>query len=65
MSNPLPAEPESTQASPKLIRLLPDYDDDENDADDSDDDGDGMSLAAQDGWFSRSGFGSPEWWSHQ
>jgi len=40
------------------------YDDDDEADDDADfEDDDEPSVRMQDRWFSRPGFGSPEWWS--
>ena len=63
MSNPSVAVPESTKASPKLIWTFPDHDDDDDDADYDDDDDESVAAPPHERWFSRSGFGSPEWWS--
>ena len=55
MSNPCVAVPESTKASPKLIWTFPDHDDDDDD--------ESVAAPPHERWFSRSGFGAPEWWS--
>jgi hypothetical protein len=62
MSNPFPTETKSPITSPKPIQAMPDFDDDDDDACDDDED-EGVAAPRHDSWFSRSGFGSPEWWS--
>jgi len=63
MSNPALTEPKSTALGPKPIRMMPDFDDDDDDADCDDDDDEGMVTPRHETWFSRAGFGSPEWWT--
>ncbi len=48
-------------ADPSLLRASPEFDDDDDAADWDDDDED--MAAGQAPWFSRAGFGSPEWWN--
>jgi hypothetical protein len=65
MSNPTLAEPESTNPSPMKVwtfSAFDDDDDDEADYDDGEDEDGGTPTVKHERWFSRSGFGSPEWW---
>jgi hypothetical protein len=55
--------PERAIPNPDLLRTLPQHDDDD-DADWDDDDDDDIAAPRQVRWFSRAGFGSPEWWTH-
>jgi hypothetical protein len=63
MSNPALTETKSPITSPKPIQTMPDFDDDDDDAAYDDDEDEGIAAPRHDGWFSRSGFGSLEWWS--
>jgi hypothetical protein len=68
MSNPSLTEPENTNARPNKVWTFPALDDDDDDEADYDD-GEGededevLAKATNERWFSRSGFGSPQWWS--
>jgi hypothetical protein len=57
-------QPDRVHTGPRIVQTLPHDDDDDDDAA-CDDDDDGISPARHDGWFSQSGFGSPEWWSRR
>jgi hypothetical protein len=62
MSTQPTTNPAGTIAQPSLLGAFPEIDDDEADADWDDDDED-IVAPGQARWFSRAGFGSPEWWS--
>jgi hypothetical protein len=61
MSNPFPARPDPSSTAPIRISSLLDDDDDDDAADDDFDDSDSL-ASNKERWFSRAGFGSPEWW---
>lgn len=65
MSNQSLAQPESTNTRPNNIWTFPELDDDvdEADFDDDEDEVEDLASSRNQRWFSRSGFGSPEWWS--
>jgi hypothetical protein len=65
MSNPSLTEPESTNVRPNKSWTFPELDDDDDEADydDGEDDDEGITIVRHERWFSRSGFGTPEWWS--
>jgi hypothetical protein len=63
MNNPSPPEPQSTDSPLTTTSILQAYDDEDDEADYDDDEEEGIPTPQQECWVSRSGFGSPEWWS--
>jgi hypothetical protein len=63
MSNPSLPEPQSTNSTLNQTSILQAYDDEDDEADYDDDEEEGSPSLPQECWFSRSGFGSPQWWS--
>jgi hypothetical protein len=63
MSNPFLEQPKLASAVPTSIQALASFDDDEDDAADDDEDDEVGAAVSGEYRFSRSGFGSPEWWS--
>ena len=61
MSNPFVRDGEMAAESPLSGGVVFFYDDDDDDGDFDDDDE--PSIRQHDRWFSRPGFGSPEWWT--
>lgn len=56
--------PEARSSQPRRLLTVPEYDDDDDDAADDTDDEDGaIGSQYHDLWWSRAGFGSPEWWT--
>lgn len=64
MNNPF-ARGSHQDSTDQLVIRFAAVDDDDDEADDDGDfeDDDEPSVRSQERWFSRPGFGSPEWWS--
>ncbi len=64
MSNPFSPDGQTAETDARTVAPMAVYDDDDEADDETDfDEDDELSIRPHDRWFSRPGFGSPEWWS--
>jgi len=64
MINPFVRDGQTVETDAGTVWSVAVYDDDDEADDEPDsDEEDGPLIGLHDRWFSRSGFGSPEWWS--
>jgi hypothetical protein len=62
MSNPFSPDRQTAEIESQTLMVVYDDDDEADDETDFDED-DELSMRPHSRWFSRPGFGSPEWWS--
>ena len=62
MSNPFSPDRQTAEIESQTLMVVYDDDDEADDETDFDED-DELSMRPHARWFSRPGFGSPEWWS--
>jgi len=63
MNNPSIPEPRSSESILRTSAIFQAYDDEDDEADYDDDEEDGIPTSADQHWFARPGFASPEWFS--